>query len=35
VPFDPVLYQAAATISLFPPAAWLFGKVQRAFLSGL
>ncbi len=35
VPFDPVLYQAAASISLFPAAAWLFGRVQRAFLSGV
>lgn len=35
VPFDPVLYQAAATISLFPAVAWLYGKVQRSFLSGL
>ena len=35
VPFDPVLYQSAAAISLFPPAAWLFGRVQRAFLTGL
>lgn len=35
VPFDPVLYQAAATISLFPAAAWLFTRVQRAFLQGL
>lgn len=35
VRFSPVLYQAAASISLFPPAAWLFGKIQRAFLSGL
>lgn len=35
VPFDPVLYQAAAGISLFPAVAWLFGKVQRSFLSGV
>lgn len=35
IPFDPVLYQAAVGIALFPPMAWIFSRVQRAFLSGL
>lgn len=35
IPFDAVLYQAIAGIALFPPAAWLFGRVQRAFLPGI
>lgn len=32
IPFDPVLYQAVCSIALFPPLAWLFGRVQRGFL---
>ena len=35
IPFDAVLFQAAAGIALFPPIAWIFGRIQRGWLSGL
>ncbi len=34
VPFQPVLFQAGVSIALFPPFAWLMGRVHHAFLSG-
>jgi rod shape-determining protein MreD len=35
IPFNAVLFQAVAGIALFPPVAWLLGRIQRGLLSSL